>query len=72
MLAQKTELRRAARSGDAGAGRHGRETRRGLKIEEVAHVRDTARRIAALILLGPQLDANYAATVAEPYTWPKK
>ncbi len=44
---------------------------RGLRIEEVAHVRDTARRIAALLLLGPQLDANYAATVASGYAWPR-
>ncbi len=43
---------------------------RGLRIEEVAHVRDTARRIAALLLLGPQLDANYAATVASGYALP--
>ena len=44
---------------------------RGLRIEEVAHVRDTARRIAALLLLGPQLDSNYAATVVSAYTWPR-
>jgi hypothetical protein len=42
---------------------------RALKNDEVMHVRDTARRIAALILLGPQLDANYAATVQDAYSW---
>jgi hypothetical protein len=27
-------------------------------------------RIAALLLLGPDLDANYAAVTADPYPWP--
>ena len=40
-----------------------------LRNDEVQHVRDTARRIAALLLLGPQLDANYAAVVAAAYAW---
>jgi hypothetical protein len=44
---------------------------RGLRIDEVAHVRDTARRIAALLLLGPQLDANYAAVTGAAYEWPR-
>ena len=44
---------------------------RGLRIEEVAHVRDTARRIAALLLLGPDLDANYATVAAVAYPWPR-
>jgi len=35
----------------------------------VAHVRDTVRRIAAL-LLGPALDANYAAVTVAPFAWP--
>ena len=43
---------------------------RGLTVDEVAHVRDTARRIAALLLLGPNLDENYAAVTADPYPWP--
>lgn len=30
-----------------------------LSGEEVAHVQQTARRIAAVLLLGPQLDASY-------------
>lgn len=43
---------------------------RGLTVDEVKHVRDTARRIAALLLLGPTLDANYAAVAADPAPWP--
>ena len=35
---------------------------RGLSVEEVRHVRGTARRIAALLLLGGDLDRNCAAT----------
>lgn len=42
---------------------------RNLTFEEVKHVRDTARRIAALLLLGPKLDANYQATAANPHPW---
>ena len=44
---------------------------RGLSVDEVAHVRDTARRIAALLLLGPTLDANYAAATAAVHEWPR-
>ena len=44
---------------------------RGLKLEEVEHVRDVARRIAALRLLGPALDANYVAVKAGVYAWAK-
>lgn len=43
---------------------------RALTPDEVAYVRDVIRRIAALLLLGPELDANYAAVKAEPYAWP--
>jgi predicted helicase len=43
---------------------------RGLKLEEVELVRDIARRIAALRLLGPELDANYAAVKADLFEWP--
>jgi hypothetical protein len=31
-----------------------------------------ARRIAALLLLQPALDANYQAVKAAPYPWPKQ
>ena len=34
---------------------------RPLSADEVREVRDMARRIAALLLLGPALDASYAA-----------
>ena len=39
-------------------------------MEEARYVRDMARRIAALCLLQPQLDANYAAIKANTYRWP--
>jgi hypothetical protein len=42
---------------------------RGLTTEEVRHVQQTARRLAAIRLLEPALDANYAAVKAEPYDW---
>ena len=32
---------------------------RGLTIDEVAYVQQVARRIAALLLLGPELNENY-------------
>jgi hypothetical protein len=43
---------------------------RGLTLEEVSEVSHRARRLAALLLLGPALDANYAATKAAAYAWP--
>jgi hypothetical protein len=43
---------------------------RPLTVDEVTYVRDVIRRIAALLLLGPELDANYAAVKAAPYPWP--
>jgi hypothetical protein len=43
---------------------------RGLTVDEVAHVRDTARRISALLLLGPELDANYVAVTDALFAWP--
>ena len=42
---------------------------RALTIDEVTHVRDTARRIASLLLLGPTLDANYAAVTSDSFPW---
>jgi hypothetical protein len=33
------------------------------------HVTDMARRIAALLLLGPKLDANYTAVKSNTYPW---
>ena len=43
---------------------------RALTVAEVEHVRDVARRIAALRLLGPELDANYEAVKADLFAWP--
>ncbi len=34
---------------------------RALRLEEVEYVQEVIRRIAAIKLLGPELDANYAA-----------
>ena len=39
--------------------------------EEIGYVQEMARRIAAILLLGPELDANYAAAKADPYPWPR-
>jgi len=44
--------------------------RRGLTPEEVAEVTAMARRIAAIVLMSPALDANYQAVKANPYNWP--
>jgi hypothetical protein len=43
---------------------------RGLKLEEVTEVCHMARRIAALLLLRPALDANYEAVKGATYCWP--
>lgn len=43
---------------------------RPLKVEEAREVTAMARRLAALVLLRPQLDANYAAVAAATYAWP--
>ena len=40
---------------------------RGLTREEARHVTDMARRIAALLLMGPALDANYEAVKRDTY-----
>ena len=40
-----------------------------LTVDEVSYFRDVIRRITALLLLGPTLDANYAATKANTYAW---
>lgn len=50
-----------------------RETKilgRPITIDEARHVRDVARRIAAICLLQPALDANYATVKADTYDWP--
>lgn len=44
---------------------------RGLTMDEADYVTEMIRRIAALILLQPDLDANYHAVKADTYPWPK-
>jgi hypothetical protein len=44
---------------------------RPLTKEEVRYVQEMARRIAAIILLEPALDANYRAIKEHTYNWPK-
>ncbi|MFL6210272.1 MAG: type ISP restriction/modification enzyme [Pyrinomonadaceae bacterium] len=44
---------------------------RSLTTEEAREVTQIARRIAALLLLEPELDANYARTKAACYAWPQ-
>jgi Type ISP C-terminal specificity domain/N-6 DNA Methylase len=43
---------------------------RSLKQEEVMEVTQMARRIAAILLLEPELDANYEAVKQATYPWP--
>jgi Type ISP C-terminal specificity domain len=43
---------------------------RGLTGQEATEVSEMVRRIAALLLLHPALDANYAMVKAEVYPWP--
>jgi hypothetical protein len=42
---------------------------RGLTLEEVQEVTNMARRIAALLMLQPALDANYAAVKSATHQW---
>ncbi|MEA5518197.1 type ISP restriction/modification enzyme [Limnoraphis robusta] len=42
---------------------------RSLKLEEVTEVTYMARRIAAILLLEPELDANYEAVKQATYSW---
>lgn len=42
---------------------------RGLKTEEAEYVTEMVRRIAALILLQPDLDANYQTVKADTWPW---
>ena len=44
---------------------------RAITVEEARYVRDIARRLAAICLLHPQLDSNYAAVKSAAYGWPK-
>ena len=56
--------------------RHGCESPRdvlnGQRVfDEAEYVRDMARRIAALVLLEPALDANYERVKAQTWPWPR-
>lgn len=42
---------------------------RGLSLDEARHVTDMARRLAAIRLMEPALDANYAAVKENTYDW---
>ena len=42
---------------------------RSITKDEARHVTDMARRIAALILMGPALDANYQALKRNTHSW---
>jgi len=44
---------------------------RPLTVDEVGYVTQVVRRIAALLLLGPDLDANYRRPKAATYPWPR-
>ena len=45
---------------------------RPLAKDEVRYVQEMARRIAAILLLEPALDANYEAVKQNTYPWPRK
>jgi hypothetical protein len=44
---------------------------RGLTMEEAEYVTEMIRRLAALLLLQPDLDKNHEAVKAEVWPWPK-
>jgi hypothetical protein len=52
--------------------REGKLLGRALTVEETRYVRDMARRLAALCLLQPRLDANYVAVKTNTYPWSGK
>ena len=43
---------------------------RPMKVDEVEYVKEMARRIAAIILLQPELDSNYKTIKSNTYPWP--
>ncbi len=43
---------------------------RPLTLDEVEYFQKTARRIAAILLLGPELDSNYRLVCDDLYPWP--
>jgi hypothetical protein len=42
---------------------------RDLKVDEARYVTEMVRRIAALVLMGPELDANYERVKADTWEW---
>lgn len=44
---------------------------RPLTVDEVGYITQVVRRITALVLLGPELDANYRRVKAATYSWPR-
>ncbi|MFO8009039.1 MAG: type ISP restriction/modification enzyme [Candidatus Brocadiia bacterium] len=50
--------------------RENRVLGRALTKEEVRYVTEMARRIAAILLLAPELNANYHAVTGDTYDWP--
>jgi len=44
--------------------------RRALTIDEARYVQEMARRIAAILLLQPALDANYESVKQQAFAWP--
>lgn len=44
---------------------------RDLRVEEARYVSEMVRRIAALVLMQPELDANYERVKADAWDWPK-
>ena len=44
---------------------------RPLSAEEARYLTEVTRRLAALRLLEPALDANYKAVCTETYPWPQ-
>ena len=45
---------------------------RGLRADEAKYVTEMVRRLAALRLLEPGLDANYEAVKGDTYAWPSE
>ncbi|MEK7215247.1 MAG: type ISP restriction/modification enzyme, partial [Chloroflexota bacterium] len=45
---------------------------RPLRLEEIREVQNMARRLAALLLLQPRLDANYQAVKGAAFPWSSK
>jgi hypothetical protein len=42
---------------------------RSLSVDEARYVNEIARRIAALMLLGPQLGESFRTVTKKPHTW---